>query len=192
MTNITIPSGVTSIERDTFAFCTSLAGLTIPNSITSIGSYAFIYCGSLTSITIPNSVTSIGESAFAACTNLNGVYFQGNAPSIGLDVFWSDNTATVYYLPGTTGWGPTIGGRPTALWKPLVQANDASFGVRTNQFGFVISWATNASVVVEACTDLAQPLWSPVGTNTLTDGSSYFSDPQWSNHPGRFYRLRSP
>ena len=192
LTNITIPSGVTSIERDTFAFCTSLAGLTIPNSITSIGSYAFIYCGSLTSITIPNSVTSIGESAFAACTNLNGVYFQGNAPSIGLDVFWSDNTATVYYLPGTTGWGPTIGGRPTALWKPLVQANDASFGVRTNQFGFVISWATNASVVVEACTDLAQPLWSPVGTNTLTDGSSYFSDPQWTNHPARFYRLRSP
>ena len=25
---------------------------------------------------------------------------------------------TVYYLPGTTGWGPTFGGRPTALWPP--------------------------------------------------------------------------
>ena len=47
-------------------------------------------------------------------------------------------------------------------------------------------------VVVEASTDLAQPLWAPVGTNTLTDGSSYFSDPQWTNYPGRFYRLRSP
>jgi hypothetical protein len=64
--------------------------------------------------------------------------------------------------------------------------------VRTNQFGFVISWATNASVVVEASADLAQPIWTPVGTNTLTDGSSYFSDPQWMNYPGRFYRLRSP
>ena len=31
-----------------------------------------------------------------------------------------------------------------------------------------------------------------VGTNTLTAGSSYFSDPQWTNHPSRFYRLRSP
>jgi hypothetical protein len=26
---------------------------------------------------------------------------------------------------------------------------------------------------------------------TLTGGSSYFSDPDWTNYPGRFYRLRS-
>ena len=100
--------------------------------------------------------------------------------------------ATVYYLPGTTGWGPTSGGRPTALWKPQFQANDISFGVRTNRFGFNITWASGRIVVVEACTDLAQPLWFPLGTNTLTDGSSYSSDPQWVNYPARFYRLRSP
>ena len=52
--------------------------------------------------------------------------------------------------------------------------------------------ATNLSVVVEACTNLANPIWSPVGTNTLTGGSSYFSDSQWTNYPGRFYRFRSP
>jgi hypothetical protein len=74
----------------------------------------------------------------------------------------------------------------------LILNNGPSFGVRTNGFGFIISWATNISVVVEACTDLASPIWSPVRTNTLTDGSSYFSDPQWTNHPARFYRLRSP
>ena len=64
--------------------------------------------------------------------------------------------------------------------------------MQTNGFGFTISWATNIPVVVEACTNLANPLWSPVGTNTLTDGSSYFSDPQWTNYPARLYRLRSP
>jgi hypothetical protein len=47
-------------------------------------------------------------------------------------------------------------------------------------------------VVVEACTDLANAVWSPVGTNTLTGGSSYFSDPQWTNYPARLYRLRWP
>ena len=47
-------------------------------------------------------------------------------------------------------------------------------------------------IVVEACTDLANPTWSPLATNTLTGGSFYFSDPQWANHPSRFYRLRSP
>jgi hypothetical protein len=49
-----------------------------------------------------------------------------------------------------------------------------------------------ASVVVEACTDLALPDWSPVGTNTLVEGWSYFSDPEWTNYANRFYRLRSP
>ena len=47
-------------------------------------------------------------------------------------------------------------------------------------------------IVEEACTNLANPIWSPVSTNTLTGGSSYFSDPQWTNFPARFYRLRSP
>ena len=29
-------------------------------------------------------------------------------------------------------------------------------------------------------------------TCTLTNGSIYFSDPDWTNHPTRFYRIRSP
>jgi len=32
--------------------------------------------------------------------------------------------------------------------------------------------------------------WPPLATNTLTSGSCYFSDPQWTNYPGRYYRLR--
>jgi hypothetical protein len=47
-------------------------------------------------------------------------------------------------------------------------------------------------VVVEACTNLANPIWYPLATNTLTGGSYYFNDPQWTNYPSRFYRLRSP
>jgi hypothetical protein len=70
--------------------------------------------------------------------------------------------------------------------------NGPSFGLRTNRFGFIISWATNISVVVEACTNFTDPVWQPVQTNTLTGGSSYFSDPGWTNYPGRFYRLRTP
>ncbi len=45
---------------------------------------------------------------------------------------------------------------------------------------------------VEAATNLASPVWRPVGTNTLTNGSASFSDPGWTNLPRRFYRLRSP
>lgn len=89
-------------------------------------------------------------------------------------------------------WSQTFGGGPTVLWNPQVQTSGASFGVRTNRFGFTITGTSNLVIVVEACTNLANPLWSPVGTNTLIGCPSYFSDPQWTNYPGRFYDLRSP
>ena len=128
------------------------------------------------------------------CTNLTGVYFQGNAPSVLGAVFDGDNNVTVYYLPGTTGWGTTFADRPTAPWLlpyPVILTTAPNFGIQTNAFGFRISWATNVPVVVEASTTLANPVWSPVSTNTLTDGWSYFSDAEWTNYPARFYRIRS-
>jgi hypothetical protein len=175
---------------------TTLASVTIPDSVTTIGDEAFRGCRSLTSVTVPDSVTSIGSQAFAYCTSLAGVYSQGNAPSIGFNVFANASNATVYYLPGTTGWVTTFGGRPTALWvlwspNPMILNGGPTFGVQTNGFGFSVYWATNASVVVEASTTLTYPTWFPVATNTLTDGWSYFSDPNWANYPSRFYRVRS-
>ena len=74
-----------------------------------------------------------------------------------------------------------------------MQTAGINFGEQTIQFSFNISWASGRTVVVvEACTNLANPDWQPVKTNTLTTGSAYFSDPDWTNYPGRFYRLRSP
>ena len=93
---------------------------------------------------------------------------------------------------GAFGWLSTAGNLNRILRAGLRQKSIVPFGVRTNQFGFNINWADGMVVVVEACTDLANPIWSPVGTNTLTGGSSYFSDPQWTNYPARLYRLRWP
>ena len=74
----------------------------------------------------------------------------------------------------------------------MILTTGPSFGLQSNQLGFTISWATNISVVVEATADLTHPAWAPVATNALSGGSSYLSDPAWSNYPARFYRLRSP
>ncbi|MCU0782620.1 MAG: leucine-rich repeat domain-containing protein [Verrucomicrobia bacterium] len=190
--SVAIPDAVTSIGEAAFAYSTSLIRVTIPDAVTSIGNGTFSDCTSLTSVTIGNGVASIAVYAFYHCTNLTSVYFKGDAPSsVDANAFEGVN-ATVYYLPGTTGWDLPFGGYPKALWKPSVQISDGSFGVRTNQFGFNISWASGMVVVVEACASPANSTWSPLQTNTLTGESFYFSDPQWTNHPARFYRLRWP
>ena len=215
MTNIILPNSLTSIGDRAFASCRSLTSVRIPDSVTNLGYHAFVVCRSLgnvqvgngvthltqnafggcvvlTTVIIGNQVTNIDGGAFWDCGNLAGIYFKGNAPATDANTFARALNATVYYLPGTTGWGPPFGGRPTALWQPQVQTRDGSFGMRTNRFGFNIAWASGMIVVVETCTNLTNPLWSPLQTNTLAGDSFYFSDPAWTNYSRRFYRLRSP
>ena len=150
LTNVTIGNGVTSIGELAFYYCTSLTSVTIGNSVTSIGFQAFIDCTHLTSVTIPNSVTSIGSSAFRACISLTEVYFQGNSPTPTNDsTVFSSDPATVYYLPGTTGWGAMFDGLPTAPWflpNPLILNREPNFGVQPGGFGFIISWATKMCI----------------------------------------------
>ena len=67
LSNIVIPSSVTSIGNWAFNGCTSLSNIVIPNSVTSIGDWAFSDCTSLSNIVIPDSVTGIGKGAFNGC-----------------------------------------------------------------------------------------------------------------------------
>ncbi len=193
-----VPNSVTSIGGMAFAACESLTSVTIPDTVTNIGIGAFALCTSLTSVTIPGSVTSIGPEAFISCGSLTSVYFEGNAPTVDSATFVGASQVTVYYLPGTTDWGGFSAntGVRTAFWflpfPVILTIVNTSFGVQNNTFGFIISWATDASVVVEACTNLSNPIWIPLQTNTLTNGSFYFSEPLQTNGSGRYYRITSP
>jgi hypothetical protein len=164
----------------------------IPANITNIHSDAFTGCPLLTSITIPAGVVSIGPDAFSAC-GVTNIYFLGNAPSVDSSVF-SYDTGTVYILPGTTGWAAfakSTGISPVA-WNPRIEASGSAFGVRNNQFGFNITGTTNIPIVVEACTGLAQPVWMPLQSMTLTNGLIHFSEPIQFNSAARLYRISAP
>jgi len=212
LASLTIGKGITAIQGGggeggigTFANCTSLTRVTIPDNVTRIEDGAatlggdigaFSNCTSLTNVTIGKGLTYLGLGAFTWCTNLVGVYFRGNAPIPGQNVIFGEDIfhkspATAYYLPGTTGWGATYANIPTMLWNPQAQGSEDSFGVRLNGFGFNVTGTPGIPVVIEASVGLARS-WVALRSCTLTNGSIYFSDPQWANYPSRFYRIRSP
>ena len=195
LTHVALGTKVTNIGDYAFFRCFRMTDFTIPNTVTNIGAGAFTYCLGLTNVTIPDSVSEIGYFAFIACYNLDQIFFNGNAPSSpGACIVNDAPNLTIYYLPGTTGWDDfaNLTPYPITRWLPQMQTAGSSFGAQTNQFGFTINWAGGQTVLVEACTNLAHPVWQPVQTNTLTTGTAAFSDPQWTNFPARFYRLRSP
>jgi hypothetical protein len=140
LTNITIPDTVTSFDAMAFDGCTALETVTIGKGITvvpelafrgasklrtitlldtvkEIQANAFLNCTGLTNVTIGNGINNIGGRAFSHCSNLTTVIFRGNAPVAGLAAF-TNTPATIYYLSGTTGWGPTYADRPTAMIPP--------------------------------------------------------------------------
>ena len=164
----------------------------VPDGAKNIQASAFSGCGSLTSVTIPASVTNLDWNSFFGCTNLLAIFFRGNAPNVGANAFAGGDNLTVYYLPGTTGWSTNFGGAPSALWNPQPQTRDAGFGVQHNRFGFNINGTAGVPLVIEACTNLTSSPWVSLQSCTLTNGSIYFSDSQWTNSARRFYRVRSP
>ena len=107
LTNLTIPSSVTSIGESAFEYCRSLTSLTIPSSVTKIRHYAFRYCSGLTSLTIPSSVTSIGMYAFSGCCVLTNLTIPSSVTSIGSYAFEGCNGLTNLTIPSSVtsiGW----------------------------------------------------------------------------------------
>ncbi len=99
ITELTIPSGVSTIKKHAFRGC-SMTSVDIPNyTVTSIGNSAFESCSSLTSVYIGNSVTSIGENAFRGCTGLPSVFIPSSITVISAGVFRECSNLTSVDLP---------------------------------------------------------------------------------------------
>ena len=89
LSEIVIPSSVTSIGDSAFSSCYSLSEIVIPSSVTSIGDEAFYDCDSLSEIVIPSSVTSIGDKAFYDCDSLSEIVIPSSVTCIGDSAFSS-------------------------------------------------------------------------------------------------------
>ena len=82
LTDLVIPSSVTSINGNTFNRCLSLKSVTIPASVKSIGSGAFTGCRELTFVTMPEGLTKIEPMVFAYCTSLTSITIPRSVESI--------------------------------------------------------------------------------------------------------------
>jgi hypothetical protein len=97
---------------------------------------------------------------------LKAVYFQGNAPSADSSVF-SGDSATVYYLAWTTGWGSTFGGLPTMVWRlPSILTQPQT---QTAEMGSVAGFWVEVTNTVPAATYYQ---WSLGGTNAVGGANS--------------------
>lgn len=188
--NYVIPDTVTAIGDGAFEYCTNLTGIKLNDSITNIGSSAFAGCFSLLDFTIGSKVTHIGSDGLGGCAGRIEIHFLGDAPQIEPPVFRDIPPAAIYYRPNTTGWEATFDGQPTTLWDPQIVPGGSTAG--PSGIPFHLTGHSNQVVVVEAATNLLDPVWTPVEVAVLADGSAEFQDPQWTNYSGRFYRLRSP
>ena len=128
--------------------------VTIPDTIdglrvTEIGHAAFSGCP-LTTVVVGASVTDIGRAAFAGCGSLTGVYFVGNAPAFDpLDgVFYQDRHCIVYYMPGTTGWGATYCGLPTALWGNPREQDPFTYGTNNGTIAITGYYGPGGAVTI--------------------------------------------
>ncbi len=95
VTNLVIPSSVTTIKKFAFSNFKSLQQVTIPSSVTEIGYEAFYYCTGLTSVVLPNSAILIEGEAFYGCSSLASLSFPSSIFYIGKNAFagtaWYNN-----------------------------------------------------------------------------------------------------
>ena len=111
ITDLVIPSTVTSIGGYAFYKCSGLKSIVIPNGVTTIGVSAFYGCSGLTTITIPESVTSIGETGeylgsgvFSGCDGLTSILSLNSMPPTSKEgrlISFNNETCVVWVPKGS-------------------------------------------------------------------------------------------
>jgi hypothetical protein len=190
LTDVVIPNSVTNIEQQAFYGCLSLTAVSLGYGLKSIGANAFFDCTSLDNLEFPASLTSLGQYSFGACQSLASVCFAGNQPADGGSVFYFDpSLSTILVLNGTTGWGSTYDGIPTA---PCTTCGNSvpQLGILLSGKNVIVGWLTSYSgFTLQSTTNLSPPVvWGTVSQAPSIVGNFYaVTNPIAGSK--KFYRL---
>lgn len=115
ITDVVIPTSVTSLPRNAFLGCKSLTSIKIPNTVTSIGDWCFSSCPNLKKyIIIPSSVTYVGQSIVDGESSIDIFLEAPGIPSEWSSIWIQNFKGHVYVksdnIPTTSPTDPKISG----------------------------------------------------------------------------------
>ena len=176
----------------------TMTELTIPSSVTSIGGSFYQGCAELTSMTLSPGNISIGDRAFWGMKKLTKVTIPVSMTSIGYAGFWDTGVKDVYYAGTEAQWKAIqVGEFNEALTNATIHCNHLMADVKTTDwFAQPVMWAVEQGVASgtgegkfspnNTCTQgqILTFLWraygSPKPSGAVT-GSEYYAVPlQWA------------
>lgn len=99
VTDVTVPEGVTEIEKRAFWGCELLTEISLPEALRSIGDNAFRNCGSLMEVVIPDGVAFVGEAAFRDCEQMERAILPDTLEELRASTFSECLRLTGIHLP---------------------------------------------------------------------------------------------
>ncbi len=197
--NPLLPSDDYRVELFAGLYASSMdrPSLTIPTVFTSPG----IFGEGDAPITFRDHMSSFPQSAYwfevRVWNSRGGKYLTysdawdhgetqlGRSALFQLTVPWGDTSATPP-VPAPPLYGLTSFTFPVV--NPSIKVSAPTIG--TNGFTFAVTGPGNAPLEIQATTNLTNPLWVPLLTGALTNGSYTYTEAQWTNNPARFYRVK--
>jgi hypothetical protein len=166
LARIAVPTSVTNIGGGTFLECHRLEHIDIPEGLTDLNASTFRKCYALKTLKLPSSLITVWSAAASWCTNLTSVYWEGDATSVASSMFDNSESVTNYYRSGSSGFGETLAGRPTALWgpKPLASLTIGDSAIIPDQYGvgaIPAVWRTNEVLALGGTTNTLIYLGAP-------------------------------
>jgi len=73
LTEVTLPSTITTIEKKAFRGCTALQEINTPQTLSTIEEYAFENCTALEEFDMEASISAMGEGCFRNCSELEEI-----------------------------------------------------------------------------------------------------------------------
>lgn len=99
LTNVVLPSTLTTINYYGFNGCQKLESISIPENVSFISNYAFVDCYSLKNIKLPSKIKKINAYTFTNCINLSNVILPTELETIGQSAFSNCKNLDSIVLP---------------------------------------------------------------------------------------------